>query len=243
MAQIHSFYKAGALVFWEGHRHRIIDAIGSQVLKWRHEDHLQDFATGTGTQPTGWTTTLVEGGAADSDWLVSDTAGILSRITTDSNDNDGVSAQLIGENFELTSGQAFVYCGIQFDINDADQTDILFGLSRTDTAMLTALTDGVYMESLDASASVSTVTEKGSSETQTDSVGTILDATTHFMEFYFDGVTQQVYFYFDGVQTGTIHSTNLPDTEALRFSLEFLTGETTANTLDIRQLRVIQVGL
>ena len=241
MAQIHSRYEAGALVFWEGHRHRIIDAIGSQVIKWRHEDHLQDFAIGTGTQPTGWTTTLVEGGGGESDWLVSDTAGILSRITTDNFDNDGVSAQLIGENFELTSDQAFVYAGIQFDINDADQTDILFGLAVTDTALLAAVADAVYMESLDASASVSTVTEKGNSETQTDAVGTILDATTHFMEFYFDGTS--VYFYFDGVQTGTIHTANIPDTEALRLSLEFLTGETTANTLDIRQLRVIQVGL
>jgi hypothetical protein len=84
------------------------------------------------------------------------------------------------------------------------------------------------------------VTEKDSTETQTDSVGTLSDDTFHFLEFFFDG--SSVYFFMDGSQGATIHTDNIPDDVALTFSMEFLTGEATANTCDIRQARAIQVG-
>ena len=59
------------------------------------------------------------------------------------------------------------------------------------------------------------------------------------VELFFDGTS--VYFFFDGVQTA-IHTTNIPDDEALTPSLELLTGEATANTLDIRRWNVVQIG-
>ncbi len=240
MASLRSRRISGAVADWETHLGRIIDVHGGDAFGWDHAKDLTAFAAATGTQPTGWTVTLVEGGAGESDWLASDDAGILSRVTCDANENDGVSAQLNGSSFEFTSGQGLVYCGMQFDINDVDQTDLFFGFAVTDTALLGGVADAVYLESVDGSATLSAVTEVGSAETQTDSIGTLVDATTHFIEIvYYGGAS--VYFLFDGalVATHTAGITAVP----LRFSLEFLTGEAIANTLDIRQMRAFQIGL
>ena len=56
-----------------------------------------------------------------------------------------------------------------------------------------------------------------------------------------DGST--VYHYINGVNTGSVanSSTNFPNDELLRLTMEFLTGEAVANTCKIRWVRLIQV--
>ena len=54
---------------------------------------------------------------------------------------------------------------------------MLIGLSVTDTAMLGGLANGIYFECLDGATGISAVTESGSSETQSDSLGTLADDT------------------------------------------------------------------
>lgn len=239
MAQLRSRRVNGNLVFYQGHRHRIVDAIGADVIKW--ELRPEDLG-GSTVDPVGFTTTVVEVGVGTTEFSPSDTAGILGRITTAANENDGGSYQLLGENFELTANQGLVYAGIELALDDVTQSDLLFGLCVTDTALLGGVADGVYIEKLDGGATISTVTEKDSTETQTDSEGTMVDTDFHFLEIYYDGAADSVYYYFDGVQTSVIHTTDIPDNEALRLSLEFLNGDANAHTADIRQMRAIQVG-
>jgi len=235
---------AGNLVYVDqaAHGMRVVDAIGPDVIKFEFNPWTMGVQAegATATDSHAFTTTVVEAGTGTSELAASNTAGILARLVCAANENDGISLQAIGENFEFTSNQSMIYFGIEFAINDADQTDVLGGLCITDTTLLGGMTDGIYFESLDGAATVSTVTEKDSSETQNDSVGTITDATMHFVEFFFDGTS--VYFFYDGSQTTNIHTANICDDEVLTPSLEFLTGEATANTLDIRQWRAIQVG-
>ena len=223
------------------HLMRVVDAIGPDVIKWQFNPWTMGVQAegATGTDMHGATTTVVEAGTGTSELAASNTAGIQARMTTAANEDDGISIQLVGEDFEFTSNQSMAYFGIEFAINDVDQTDVLGGLCITDTALLGGVSDGVYFESLDGSASVSTVTEKDSTETQNDSAGTLTDAGFHMVEFFFDGTS--VYFFFDGSQTA-IHTANIPDDEALTVSLEFLTGEATANTLDIRRWNAFQIG-
>jgi hypothetical protein len=194
----------------------------------------------TTTDPRGWTTTVVEAGSGTTEWDVNNTAGRVGTITCAANENDGGSYQLLGENIELTSDQD-VYVGAKLKINDVDQTDLFFGLAVTDTALLGGVADAVYFESVDGSASISTVTEKDSTETQNDSAGTLADDTDILLEFYFDGSSSSVYFFIDGSLVNT-HTANIPDDEALRLTIEFLTGEATANTCDVQFMRVIQIG-
>ena len=237
---IHTRFIRGALAYWETHRMRLVDAIGANVIKWELRPDtagLEDQGA-TGTDPHGAVTTVVEAGAGTSEITASKTAGYAAELVTAANENDGISVQFADENFEFTGDQD-VYFGIELEINDVTQSDFLVGLCITDTALLGGLSDGVYFESVDAGTGVSTVTEKDSTETQSDSEGTLVDATLMFLEFYWDGTS--VYFFIAGVQVGIV-TTNIPNDEALRPSIEFLTGEAVAQTMKVRQARCIQIG-
>jgi hypothetical protein len=228
------------MAFWDTHEHRLVDAIGGNVRKWELDPvaaGLQDQAA-TGTDPNGAVTTVVEAGAGTSEMSASKTAGYLAELVTAANDNDGISVQFADENFELTSDQD-LYFGIELECDEATQSDLLVGLCITDTALLGGMTDGVYHQKLDGGTGVSTVTEKASTETQSDNEGTFADDTLMYFEFYWDGTS--VYFYINGVEVGIV-TTNIP-TEALRPSIEFLSGEAVAHTIKIRKFKVIQIGL
>lgn len=239
MANLHSRRVRGNLLYYDTHRKRIVDAIGADVHKYILSPRDVQPVGATGTDPSGWTSTVVEVGAGTSEVAGVDAVGAIARVTTAANENDGFSMQLGGEAFELTSDQD-IYVGMECAINDADQTDLLFGLCITDTALLGGMTDGIYFEKLDAAATLSFTLEKDSTETQADTLGTFVDATFHTIEFYWDGAGVEAFF--DGASVSTPAVTNLPDNEFLRLSLEFLTGEATANTLDIRWLRAFQIG-
>ena len=236
MATLHSRYVRGALAFYETHQMRLVDAIGHNVMSYNLKPETLGVTT---SDPVGFTTTVVEGGPGATVFAPNNTGGRVGTITAAADENDGGQYQLLAEWFELTSDQD-VYAGIELQGNDVDQSDILFGLCITDTTLLGGMTDGVYWESLDGAATTSTVTEKDSTETQTDSVSTLTDATDQIWEIYFDG--SSVYFFADGTQSSTIHTANIPDDEALSLSLAFLTGEATANTLNVKWLRAIQIG-
>jgi len=235
---LHSRHIRGALAFHESsNRHRLVHAIGQDVYEY---ELTSDNLNATTVDPSGWTATVVEAGSGTSEFDANNTAGRVGTITAAADENDGAQYQLLGENFELTSDQD-IYAGVELQINDVDQTDILFGICITDTTLLGGMTDGVYFESLDGAATISTVTEKDSSETQNDSAGTLVDATDKVLELYFDGTASAVYFYIDGTLVNT-HTANIPDDESLTLSLAFLTGEATANTCNVKWLRAIQIG-
>jgi len=240
MSGVHADWnRNGALVFWQTHRKRVIDAWGTNVIKYDlSPGHFQGQGV-TGTDPFGWVTTVVEAGSGTSEFAGVDAAGTLARITCAANDNDGLSMQLGGGYVELTSDQ-HVYAGLEFAINDVDQSDLFFGVALLDTALLGGVTDGVYYESLDGSASLTGQLEKDSTETTTSSLATLADDTYAFIELYYNG--SNVEFFVDGASAATPATTNLPDDEAMLFSLEFLTGEGTANTMTIKQMRLIQIG-
>ena len=96
------------------------------------------------------------------------------------------------------------------------------------------------LESADATAVCTFVTEKNSTETSDTSAGTLVDATYSILEFYWDGSTY-IHAYFDGTLVAS-SSTNLPNDESLTFSLELLTGEGNTNTCTIDWIHIIQVN-
>lgn len=232
----------GNLVYIDrgAHLKRLVGAIGPGVVVF-NEDFVHFTDAGAGSDPVGWTTTMVETGAGgDSDFDSLDGSGGFGRMTTDNADNDGVSAQLNGEAFELTSDQV-LYCGFfGVTINDVTQTDTFIGLAITDTAILGGVTDRIGFENVDAAATLDFVLEKNNTQTTSSTVHTLVDATAVDLEFYFDGTNIEVFV--DGASVATPAVTNLPDDEQLRVSLEFLTGEAVANTADIDRITCIQLG-
>ena len=237
MANIHSRRIRGNLAFHDTHLKRLVDAIGPDVTKYFLEPNVAGAA---GTDPTGWTTTMVEAGAGgDSNVLPATDAGYAWNVVTDNADNDGVSTQLLGTPFELTSDQD-LYCGFEFEINDVTNSDFFLGLAVTDTDILAGATDRIGFQSIDTETSIKFALEKDNTETLTSSLGTLADNTLVFAEFYWDGST--IALFVDGVEQTAPATTNVPDDVAMRLTIEFLTGEAAAQTMKIRQGRIIQIG-
>ena len=230
---MHVRWEDGNQIYYDRHRHGIVEVIGPSVhLKM---PSLGNFLTGPdAADADGWTTTVVEAGAGTSEFSPAVGDGqFVATIVTAANDNDGLQMQGPGAAITCIADRQ-AYFGMKFRINDVTQSDLLFGACITDTTVLGGMTDGVYIESLDASASVSSVTEKDSSETQTDSLQTLVDATDTVWEMYWDGTS--ALFYIDGALVAT-HTANLPDNEGLLPTIAFLTGEAVAQTLSIHWAR------
>ncbi len=240
MANLRSRRIRGNLAFYDTHRKRLIDAIGLDVAKWSSDFTSMPVDNTTG-DPTEWTVTVVEaGGGGDSTMSLVDGSGGILRLLTDNADNDGVSAQLLAESFELTSDQDLYFGLFGITINDVTNSDLFLGLAITDTAILGGVTDRIGFQSVDADAGLDFAMEKGSTETLTEDVHTMVDATAFDAEFYFDGTNVEVYI--NGVLVASPVNTNMPDDQQMRVSLEFLTGEAVAQTLDIDRIAVIQIG-
>jgi prepilin-type processing-associated H-X9-DG protein len=228
---------AGNIAYWDGHRERLVAAIGPDAYTFFDDFTHQNLASADA--PLGWTVTLVEGGGGESTITKPDGSGGHLLLTTDANDNDGVNMQAAGEAFGFAAEQTATYFGIRLKCSEATQSDFLVGLCITDTTLLGGLTDGVYFEKLDGGTGISFVTEKDSTETQTDSLGTLAADTWVLLEFYGDGSSIRAYI--NGSLVAT-HTTNIPDNELLTPSIHFLTGDAAAETLTVDWVRAIGIG-
>ena len=237
---LHSEYKNGALLFYQTHRHRIVNAIGENIQFYdlQHHDCQIDA-----TDPLGFTATVVEAGSGTTEWTASNTERGASTITCAANENDGGSYQLNGESVLLNSGN-WVYCRLKMSIDDVDQTDFFAGFCITDTAILGGTTDRIGFQSVDGDSGLDFLVEKNSTETLTEDVATLADDTVVDLEFVWDGAAESLYSYVNGSLTSTqTATTNLPNDEELRLSIEFLTGEAVANVMTIRKFTFCQVNL
>jgi hypothetical protein len=233
----------GALVY-RSHEypHRLYDAFGENVTKYITE--FQSLpADDSSTDPTEFVVTMVEIGAGVSTAVIGDVAGGALVMTTAGNENDGVSLQLgnanTGEWVDL-SGPTVCYFCVTFQVNDADQTDVLLGVAVTDSALLGGVTDGLYFRSVDETGVLNFVLEKDSVESTTAAV-TLTDAADVTAEWYYDGANVKAYI--NGTEVASIARTDasFPNDELMRLSMEFLTGEAVANTCTIKRVRLIQI--
>lgn len=233
-----------AVVFYDStYTSRWYDAIGPSVAKY-----LQQFVNlpvdDTTGDPTEFVNTITEaGGGGDSTATLTDAAGGALLITTDNAENDGYRMQLGGggggESVLLDAAYPLYLC-LKFAISDVDQTDVLFGVTVTDTDALGAVTDGLYIRSVDESAVLSLVMEKNSVETVT-AIQTMVDNTTYTVEVLYDGAS--VFCYVDGTQVAELldDAPTFPNDEEMRLTLEFLTGAAAAVTLTVYEMRMIHL--
>lgn len=241
---IQSKHINNSLVYYDDRAtERWLDAFGPDVVKYLGElGQGMDDATG---DPNAFTTTVTEvGGGGDSTIIKAVTAGYLFLLETANADYDGINAQLQGEAFKVASGKP-MYFGAKLQVNDADETSILVGLSETDTTLLATSSahavavsgDGAFFSSLDGSTVIAFKTYKDGSETNTANADTALaDDTDMVLEIYWDGST--LYGYQNGVLVGSF-SADMPDDD-MTVSINFRTGTTTANTCKLAWIRAIQ---
>lgn len=236
MGDLHSDYRGGNLVYWDTHRKRIIHALGADAYGFS-DDFVGGGASAADTL-LGWTTTLVEAGASESTVAYTDVSGGALLITTDANEDDGVTLQRTGEAFGFAATQRMTYFGCRLKASEATQSDFLVGLCITDTTPLGGMTDGVYFEKLDGGTGISFTAEKDSTETQADSLATFAAAFV-ILEFYWDGTGIEAFI--DGVSVQR-HTTNIPDDELLTPTIQFLAGAATAKTMTVDWVRAWSIG-
>ncbi len=232
-----------ALVFRDNvYPQRWYNAIGPGVTKYINNFETLDSDASTG-DATEWMVTITEaGGGGDSTHVITDLAGGALLITTDNQAVDGINMQLgavAGESIGLSADYP-LYVGAEFAINDVDQTDIFVGVGVTDVDWSGGLTDGMYFRSEDESALLYFVTEKNSVELAT-SVATLVDGAHIRAEFLYDGYSVRAYINDSLVATVARSAATFPNDELMRLTVEFLTGEATANTCTMKFLRMIHI--
>ena len=235
-SKVHSRHELGNLVFYEeGNRQRWVDAIGPNVIKY-----LNDFG---GDNPADtWVDTVVSAGSGTSSVIsVAEEGGII-RLDAAGNDNDGAQIQKLG-GFMATDDDP-IYFGVRWELNGAAATaaEIIMGLCNEDTSLNAGLNDGIYFRVVDGSATLSLVTEDGTSETELTMLTTIVVDTWYTDEFYWDGAGN-VKAWHNGALIGT-STANIEQAVQFAVSLAFLSGAAAGESvagLHVDWVRAIQL--
>jgi len=229
-----------ALVYYDDrYPNRIIDAIGSNVVKWElpvgvPKDDTTNDPSGLVINETGTNTVLS-----------STTAGDRLIITTGASEYNGVNLQVHGSAFKIEAGKP-CYFGARVSMeNGVGKGDYLVGLCEVDTALLATGTahalavadDGLYFHQLQAATAWTFVNELGGTEGAIASGVTTGDATKHDLEFWYDGTT--LYVYVDGTEIGSV-TAGLAD-QALTPSINVRAGDDGAEIMYVEWMKAIQI--
>lgn len=192
---------------------------------------FDDFGAVDDDQTNDWTVVKDTGASVG---IVADTAsGELALTSAATTDNDGASIQ--GNEVFLPAADRTIWFATRVKCNDADQTDLMFGLSvnfaTNPEAALTAA-DRICFQVDDGNASILCKTEASGTETSTDSGVDLADDTYVKLALRVTG-TGGVTFYVNDQKVAT-HTTNIPATEMALAAMS-LSGSATgtrATTLD-----------
>ena len=183
---------------------------------------FDDFDTYTAAD---WTVT--ETGTATQ--ALTDGDGGLLLITNAASDNDASFSQKVGESFRFETDKK-LWFDCRFKASNATQSDVVIGLSITDTTPL-SVSDGVFfLKSDDATTIVMKVVKNGTATTTT--VCALADDTFCQLSFCYNGV-DGIAVFMDGVQVATSAVTNLPDDEDLTITYGIQNGSAAARTMTI----------
>jgi hypothetical protein len=209
-----------------------------------------------------WKTTLVEAGASETTLVATDGAPPVLVGTTDAAESDGLNCQwaVFADNDAATTlvvQEAFKYAAglnqyfeMRFKTNDSTQSKGEFGLIITDTTINGGVTDGIYFRKKDGDQTLFFVTEKNSTETETElttALGSteLADDTYITIGFRFNAgataATSSVDIFVNGTKINTTHSmANLCDDEELALSWCWLTGEANSCNITISHIVAYQ---
>ena len=171
---------------------------------------------------TGSTTQALTAG--DGGWLL---------LTNSAADNDLLALQKTPAAFSFTAGKR-AWFRARFKVNDATQSDIVFGMQVVDTTPLD-VTDGVYFLKADDAATVDIICRKNATtgSVSASAISTMANDTFTSLGWYYDGIDKITYAV-DGVVLGSISATSayLPDTTCtVSFALQ--NGAAAAKTMTV----------
>ena len=219
IANVHSRYENGQLIFYEaGHRQRIVDAIGPNVIKY-----INDFAGDQGAE--NWIETAVSVGSGTSVMASRAEAGGMIRLDLAGNDNDAYQIQKLAGFVATASDPIYFGCRFEYSGAAADAIDVMIGLCSEDTDLVGAVADGIYFCIRDGAADLFLTTEDNGSATDLTLTATSVVDTWNTCEFYFNGdsTTPAVYAWHNGDYIGR-STAGIEQTNALAISIAVANG-------------------
>tara|TARA_R110000787_G_scaffold37078_1_gene94399 strand:- start:110 stop:799 length:690 start_codon:yes stop_codon:yes gene_type:complete len=185
---------------------------------------------------TEWTITATSAGTGTSAITTPDTHGGMALITSAANENDGLFAQTIGETFLMASGKK-AWLKTRLNISDAIQSDWIVGLHSTDTTPQDA-TMRFLFESVDGAAAVYFNNDNNTTDSDSSTVATMVDATFLTLGAYWDGAGT-IKLYADGVHVTTMSDITVPAAE-MAVGFGALNGSASVETTNIDYIFVAQ---
>ena len=179
-----------------------------------------------------WTITTTEAGTGSATEAVTSQAGGALLITNAAGDNDLDFFNLKGEAFKFVSTKRMFFKA-KFKVSDATQSDVVMGLTITDTTPLDT-TDGIFFQKDDGDTNIDFHIEKDNSATSNAAIGTLADDTFITVAFAYDPNTSSFSIFMDDVKVGEQSTlTNVPDDEELTITFGIQNGEAVAKTMTI----------
>tara|TARA_R110000824_G_scaffold122379_8_gene279415 strand:- start:5013 stop:5723 length:711 start_codon:yes stop_codon:yes gene_type:complete len=183
-----------------------------------------------------WTITTTEAGTGSATEAVTSQAGGALLVTNAAGDNDLDFFNLKGEAFKFVSTKRMFFKA-KFKVSDATQSDVVMGLTITDTTPLDT-TDGVFFQKDDGDTNIDFHIEKNNSATSNAAIGTLADDTFITVAFAYDphgnNGSGSFSIFMDDVKVGEQTTlTNVPDDEELTIAFGIQNGEAAAKTMTI----------
>ena len=198
--------------------------------------YSNDFFTYTATD---WTVTSVDGGSDSGEVIqATSSAGGALIVTTNDADDDSEELQLKGEAFKLSTSKR-AYFSTRFKLSDATQSDMLIGLTITDTTAIDAVSDGVFFSKDDGDTNLDFRVEKDGTETATAAVAKVADDTFITATFFIDPDRDAVYYSINNAEPVKVVNTNLPDDEELTITIAIQAGAAAAKSLVVDYITAI----
>lgn len=194
--------------------------------------YMDDF-TGIAIDKTNdWTE--VKDGNASVGIVADELNGAVALTSEATTDDNGASIQ--GNEIFAVQTDKSIWFETRIKCNDADQTDLCFGLTvnfATNPEAMLAAADRIVFQVNDGNASILCKTEKNGTETSTDSGIDLADDTYVRLGFWVNS-TGSVQFFVNRQLVAT-HTTNIPDDENLAIGAMSVSGSATgtrATTID-----------
>lgn len=216
---------------------RWLDAISPSAIK-----ALLDFVdepTTSGVYTPRWTNTLT---GSSSFGPVAGIGG-LGRLATGATSGNGVNAQFGNAGFHPTLNSYLAY-EVVYQTNEELNSSFFLGLANVSTTILSGpASDMIGFRKASGATDVDIVLRTGAAETVVSSVLQQDVDTSHTLNIFVDGPAGRVYFYVDFEETARMSTfSTTPFDVDLKVSAAFFTGEAVAHTMDIDQIRSIQLG-
>lgn len=183
-----------------------------------------------------WTITTTEAGTGSATEALTSQAGGALLITNAAGDNDLDFFNLKGEAFKFVSTKRMFFKA-KFKVNDATQSDVVMGLTITDTTPLDT-TDGIFFQKDDGDANIDFHIEKNNSATSNTAIGTLVNDTFITVAFAYEpsgnSGSGSFSIFMDDAKVGEQTTlTNVPDDEELTIAFGIQNGAAAAKTMTL----------